>query len=164
MLTHMLALPAAEAVRLLRAETDAERGQPELDTCAWKEYIIQERADVDLVTELSTLSIEPRVERDYWVLKVTVERALGPLRPEDEGSLARMDMTPDEFEAAFRSPGRKHVTVRLEVETTAARKHFDRWLADMRSRHPSAPAGRTRRKKAETGMSGAPASAARAAS
>jgi hypothetical protein len=133
---HILVLPAAEAVRLLRSETIAAERQPELNVCASKEYIIQERGDLDLVTELSTLSIEPRLERGYWVLKITVERALGPLAPRNEDALARRELNVDEFEAEMNAPGRKRILVRLETETAAAKRHFDAWLAEMRARHP----------------------------
>ena len=154
---HILRLPAAEAVGLLRAETETAHGQPELNTSAWKEYVIKEELhrdadethqaeDYDRVTSIATLNIEPRLERDYWVLKVVVERRLGLVKPRDEDALARMDMTLDEFEAELRSPGRKRMTVRLAVETAAAKRHFDHWLAEMRSRHPGKK--RTKRRRA----------------
>jgi hypothetical protein len=156
MLSYILAVPAPEIVRLFRAEYEAAEGQPELDVSRWKEYAIEEgfagganaapeAAKSDLVTAVSTLSIEPRVEHDYWALQVTVERVLGPLADcEDEVVLYR-ELTLDELEAEFQAPGRKRAKVRLDVSTPAARQHFDRWLADMRTRHPEPAAAGGRR-------------------
>jgi hypothetical protein len=70
---RILNLAAADVVRLLRAETEAAHGQPELDVSAWRDYVIEEDFDraafdihskeLDLVTEVAILNIEPRVER-----------------------------------------------------------------------------------------------------
>lgn len=167
--TYILILPGAEVVRLLRAETVAAFGQPEINMSAWKEYLIEEkfepgtpgiheRGDYDLVTAVAVLNIEPRVERNYWVLKVIIERPLGSLGPQDEAQLARMEMTLDEFEADMRSAGRKRITVRLVVETSDARQHFDLWLTDLRSRHPrEARSSRSQRSKGSTATSRAAA-------
>ena len=146
--SYILSLQAPEAVRLLRAETEAALGQPELDICAWKEYVIEEDfdrsaygirdgEDLELVTAVAILSIEPRVERNYWVLEIMVERALGPLTARDEQSLSRTEMTVEKFEVELRATGSKRITVRLEAETAAAKQHFDHWLADIGARHPS---------------------------
>jgi len=152
MKTYILTLPAAEVVHLLRAETEAAHGAPELDIgAAEKEYVIEEDFDrsayglhngeqFDLVTSITTLTIEPRVESGYWILETVIERALGPVRTSQEDELTRKDLTLDEFEAALRAPGRKRVTVRLQLQTSAIRQDFDRWLADMRARHPWKPA------------------------
>jgi hypothetical protein len=147
--SYILSLQAPEAVRLLRTETEAALGQPELDICAWREYVIEEDfdrsaygiqdgEDLELVTALAILTIEPRVERNYWVLQIMVERALGPLTARDEQSLSRTELTVERFEAELRAAGSKRITVRLEAETPAAKQHFDHWLADIRARHPSA--------------------------
>jgi hypothetical protein len=77
------------------------------------------------------------MERDYWVLRVTIERPLGPLSPQEQGVLERKELTLDEFEVELRSADPKEITVRLTSETPTAKRHFDRWLADMRGRHPS---------------------------
>jgi hypothetical protein len=77
MKTYILTLPAAEVVHLLRAETEVAHGAPELDIgAAEKEYVIEEDFDrsaygihdgkqFDLVTSITTLTIEPRVESGY---------------------------------------------------------------------------------------------------
>jgi hypothetical protein len=157
--TYLLAVPAAEAVRLFRAEWEAAYGQPELDISLWKEYVIEEgfaggasaapdARKSDLVTAVSTLSIEPRMERDYWMLQVIVERVLGPLADCEDEVVGFREMTLEEFAAEFGAPGRKLLRVRLDASTPAAKHHFDRWLADMQKRHPAnlpavtaAPAG-----------------------
>ncbi len=147
MQTFILKLPAAEVVHLLRAETKAAYGAPELDTAAEKEYVIEEDFDrsayglrdgeeFDLATSMATLTIEPRVESGYWILETIVERALGPVRTSQEDELARTELTLDEFAAELRSPGRKRVNVRLSVQTPGVRQDFDRWLGEMRARHP----------------------------
>lgn len=147
MKTYILKLPAAEIVRLLRAETKAAHGAPELHTAAEKEYIIEEDFDrraygihdgeeFDLATAIATLTIEPRVEAGYWILETVIERALGPVRTSEEDELTRKELTLDEFEAELGAPGRKRVFVRLSVQTAAVRKDFDRWLDEMHARHP----------------------------
>ncbi len=156
MTTVILGLSAAEVVYLLRAETEAAKGAPELDIGApQKEYIIEEDFDrsayglrdgkqFDLVTSITTLTIEPRVESGFWILETVIERALGPIAISQEDELTRKDLTLDEFEGELGSPERKRVTVRLHVQTSAARQDFDRWLADMRTRHPWKPAAQLR--------------------
>ncbi|MGB8365072.1 MAG: hypothetical protein ACLQUZ_10080 [Rhizomicrobium sp.] len=147
MKTFILALPASEVVRLLRAETTAALGQPELNTTCGKDYVIEEDFDraaydindgeeYDLVTSVATLTIEPRVESGYWILAAAVERVLGPLHVSQEDDLAPAELTLDAFEAELRASGHKHVIVRLTAETSAVRQDFERWLADMRARHP----------------------------
>jgi hypothetical protein len=151
MRTYILKLPAAEVVHLLRAETEAAHGAPELDIGApEKEYLIEEEFDrspyglhdgqeFDLVTSITTLTIEPRVESGYWILEAVIMRALGPIPTSQERALVRKELTLDEFEAELRAAGQKRVTVRLQVQTPAVRQDFDRWLADMRTRHPWKP-------------------------
>jgi hypothetical protein len=147
MKTFILRLPAAEVVHLLRTETTAAYGAPELHTAAEKEYVIEEDFDrsaygihdgeeFDLVISIATLTIEPRVESGYWILETFVERALGLLRTSQEDELTRRELTLDEFEAELRSPGRKRVSVRLYVETSDVKQDFDQWLREMRARHP----------------------------
>lgn len=148
--TYMLTLPVAEIAGLLRAETRAAHGQPELNTSAWREYVIEKGfkgraygiygfSRGDLVVEVSTLSIEPRVERDYWILQAIVERPVGPLSEVSEDVMGYAELTFDAFEAALHARGRKRTKARLDVETPAARRHFDRWLAEMRHRHGREP-------------------------
>lgn len=147
MKTFVLKLPAEEVIHLLRAETAAAYGAPELDITSEKDYIVEEDFDrsaygvregehVDLVTSIATLAIEPRVEAGYWILETVVERALGLLRPPQEDELARTELNLDEFEAELRAPGSKRVSVRLYVETPDVKQDFDRWLGEMQARHP----------------------------
>lgn len=143
----VLSLPATEVVRLLRAETEAAFGQPELNIGCVIDYIVEEDFDrtlydisdakqFDLVTSVATLSIEPRVERGYWILSVIVERKLGPMRTSEEGEFSPNELTIDEFEAQLHAPGDKRVIVRLTIETPEVRQDFDDWLAGMEARHP----------------------------
>jgi outer membrane lipoprotein SlyB len=148
MRTYVLALSGEEIIHLLRAETDTAHGAPELDIGApEKEYLIEEDFDraayglrggeqFDLVTSVTTLTIEPRVESGYWILETTVERSLGPILKSQEDQYVRETMSLDEFEVELRSPGPKRTDVHLHVQTAEARQDFDRWLADMRTRHP----------------------------
>ena len=147
MKTFIPRLSAPEVVHLLRAETKAAYGAPELHTAAEKEYIVEKDFDrsaygihngeeFDLVTSIATLTIEPRVEMGYWILETVVKRALGLLRTSQEYELTRRELTLDEFEAELRSPGPKEVRVRLYVETPDVKQDFDQWLGEMRARHP----------------------------
>jgi outer membrane lipoprotein SlyB len=150
MKTFILDLTAEEVVHLLRAETESAYGQPELDTGAEKDYVIEENFDrgaygirdgeeFDLARSEAILTIEPRVEMGYWILEADVERALGPVRISEEDKLVRQDLTLDEFENELHAPGQKQVIVRLYAQTPEARRDFDRWLTDMRTRHPWNP-------------------------
>jgi len=141
-------LSAAEVVHLLRAEMESAHGAPELNIgAAEKEYVIEEDFDrsaygiqdgeqFDLVKSITTLTVEPRVESGYWILETVIERQLGPILISQLDELTRKDLTLDAFEVALRAPGKKRVTVRLIVETSDIKQDFDRWLADMRARHP----------------------------
>lgn len=150
MSTFILSLPASEVVRLLKTETKEALGQPELNTTCCMDYIIEEDFDralydiedskeFDLVTSVATLTIEPRVERGYWILSVVVERELGPTRVSEEDEFGPAELTLNQFEAKLDAAGKKRVTVRLVVETLDVRHDFDRWLADMQARHPAPP-------------------------
>jgi hypothetical protein len=148
MKTYILGLAAAEVVHLLRAETEAAHGAPELDIGApEREYVIEENFDreayglhdgeqFDLVTSITTLTIEPRVESGYWILETVIERPLGPIPTAQEDELVRKNPTLDDFEAELWAPGQKRVAVRLHVQTSTVKHDFDRWLTDMRARHP----------------------------
>ena len=151
MKTFILKLPADDVVRLLRAETESAKGQPELNTCIEKDFVIEEDFDrgafgihdgeeFDLAQSEAMLTIEPRVEMGYWILETSVKRPLGPVNVSEEDTLVRQDLTLDDFEAELHAPGQKRVTVRLHAQTSEARSDFDRWLADMRARHPATSA------------------------
>ena len=149
MRTYQLTIPGKEIVRLVRAEFAAEGGQPELYQTAWRDYLIEEEFDRDsyglqgrpeysLVTQEAVLAIEPRVERNYWVLKVVVDEMFGPRVADEEQAMVGADLTLDEFEKGFLSSGHGKVTVRLETQTVEAKRHFDDWLNALRIRHPNA--------------------------
>ena len=143
----ILTASASEITYLLRAETEAAHGQPELNTTCEKDYIIDEDFDhraygirpeerCDLVTSIATLTIEPRRESGYWVLSVIVERAFGLVSTSEEDDMTPAKLTLDEFDLELRSVGQKKLTVRVDTQTPAVKQNFDDWLADMRARHP----------------------------
>lgn len=153
----LLRLSPLEMVRLLQAEFKAANRQPELAVTASIEYVFdeadrhskrsEENYKLDRVTEFGLLAVEPRVERDYWILRIAFERPLG-LLPQNRHGLTHRDLTLDEFEVALRACERKQITVRLDSETRAAKQHFTRWLAEMRTHHRS---GRGRKVKHVSG-------------
>lgn len=139
-------LSAVELIYLLRDETRTA-GVPSLYIAAQKEYLFQEDYDraayglknaieFDLVNSIARLTVEPWVESGYWILDVTIECALGPIRTSQQDKLVRRDLTLDDFEQELLAPGPKQINIGLEVETPAVKNDFDRWLADMRLRHP----------------------------
>lgn len=143
---YLLKMTPQEAVHILRAETECALGAPELNTSAEKEYEIEEDFDFGaygldhggdsiLVRSMATLNIEPRVERNYWVLEVTVARTLGLLPVARESDFSHTELSLAEFEAELQSAGAKRTAVRLIVETPEAKKHFDDWLAEMNRKH-----------------------------
>ena len=150
MKVFILALSGLEVLHLLNAERASAGGEPELKVTCEKDFIIEESFDhsqygirgdawFDLATSIATLTIEPRRESGYWILSVTVERALGLVRSLDTRDMTPRQLTLSEFENELCSARRKEVTVRLEVQTSDIKQDFDRWLADMRTRHPWNP-------------------------
>lgn len=146
--THTLRLPPADVVRWLRAEMESENGQPDFDLAISKEHITKSkfggaargggrRVRIDVVTEFAVLTVDPHLERDYWVLRVEVEIPLGLHSHHEKAGLGRRDLTLDEFERELNAPTTKQIKVRLETETATSRRHFHRWLLEMRKRHPS---------------------------
>ena len=142
-----LRISARELVRLLRAEIVSANNQPELNLTISKEhrrkgdfrqgtFTPNGEPDFDFVSEFALLTIEPRRERDTWILKIEVETPIGRRSHYDEYGLKRRDLTLDEFEEELRDPMMKRVAVRLATESAAAREHFDQWLAEMRTHHP----------------------------
>ena len=142
-----LRISARELVRLLRAEIVSANNQPELNLTISKEhrrkgdfrqgtFTPNGEPDFDFVSEFALLTIEPRRERDAWILKIEVETPIGRRSHYDEYGLKRRDLTLDEFEEELRDPMMKRVAVRLATESAAAREHFDQWLAEMRTHHP----------------------------
>jgi hypothetical protein len=150
MATYVLHIPPKEVVRVVRAETNAAGGQPELYENAWQDYVIEEDYDrraygledgeqYDLVSVDAVLKIEPRLEQNYWVLTVEAKKQIGPRVIEDENGLIGAELTLEEFEANFLSPGDCEVVVRLQTQTPEAKKHFDSWWAGIGERHPHEP-------------------------
>lgn len=150
MATYVLHIPPKEVVRVVRAETDATGGQPELYENAWQDYVIEEDYDrraygledgeqYDLVSVDAVLKIEPRLEQNYWVLSVEAQKQIGPRVIEDEAGLIGAELTLEEFEANFLTPGDSDVVVRLNAQTPEAKKHFDSWWAGIRERHSREP-------------------------
>jgi CBS domain-containing protein len=145
--TRILRISASEVVRSLRDEIASTNSQPELNLTISKEYVrkkaprgrtrsADQGPQLDLVNGFALLTIEPRRERDYWVLRVEVETPVGLRSPYDEHGLASRSLTMDEFDEELRSLKDKRIRLRLDAETPAARNHFDRWLSEMRKRHP----------------------------
>lgn len=141
----ILKLPLKEIINLVRFEFTQAYGAPELNMTARREYLIeedfdhkayglQEEHDFDLVTSISTLTIEPRVESGYWVLESVIEESLGAVRRIDEYLMTPSVLSFDEFEKIFQQQAHNVITVRLITQTQSAKKNFDYWLADLRAR------------------------------
>lgn len=145
MRSHVLDLSANEIVDLLRAETRANLGQPELDLTLEKEYLVESRLRpgravdaLERAASVATLTVEPRVELGFWVLEISLRKAIdAPSAPEALGP-ARAELSLDEFAAELLAPGAKHEIVRLYAVSPEAREHFERWLADLRARRAGA--------------------------
>lgn len=145
--SRILALDAFEAAGLVRAQLADDRDAQDYYVDAWKEYVAEEEfdrkaydipdgAEYDLVTAVATLTFEPRVGLNCWILTVTAEAALGPITRREEDKLARAELTPDEFLSELKPSANKRLTVRLDAETPLAKQDFYRWLAAMRARQP----------------------------
>ena len=161
MSTRNLRISPREIVRLLRAEILSADNQPELNLTSSKEYrrkgdfrhsthTPNREPEFDFVTGFALLTIEPRRERDVWVLRVEVETPIGRRSHYDEYGLEHRLLTLDEFEGALHDPKRKRTTVRLSTESPAGREHFEYWLAEMRTRHPRHSEKNRRRNKEPT--------------
>jgi hypothetical protein len=146
MLTYILPIPAPEVVRLLQAAVKAAHGQPELYHNAWEDYLIEEDFDrlrygitnggeYSLVSLDAVLNIEPRLEQNYWVLRVIVHKELGPQQIDDTAALIGVTLPLEQFES-FLADNPGAASVRLDVATRFAKQHFDAWLAEQWQRHP----------------------------
>lgn len=146
--THSLRIPADDVVRVVRAEIDTKRGQPEFQANAYRDYLMEEdynraashlsaKSEEYFVTEESVLNVETRPERNYWVLSVVIHKELGFRLIEDESALLGAPLMLDEFEAALRACPGASVSVRLEASTPQAKAHFETWWADLAARHPA---------------------------
>lgn len=146
-LTYLLGTPGQEVVRLLQVEIETTHGQPELYHSAWKDYLVEEDfdrqsyglsdgEDYSLVSMDAVLNIEPRLEQNYWVLRVVAHKELGPRQSSDAGALIGATLTLDQFKAFLQDKGNA-ASVRLDVTTPFARQHLDAWLAEQRLRRPA---------------------------
>ena len=82
------------------------------------------------------VDVEPRVERNYWILQVRNRDVLGLRRTSEEDAyLDETGMNLDAFEAQFISPSKGEITVRLLTETREAKEHFDDWFARFKAKH-----------------------------
>lgn len=143
---YTLDIPGREIARWIQEEKAEKGGEIDFFEGARVEYAIDEdfdRAawglhdgeDYDLVSFKAVLDVEPRLERNYWILSVTVEDVLGPRQVTEEEPYAPRELTLEEFISEFLSLAEGTVTVKVWTETPQARKHFDDWLASMRARH-----------------------------
>jgi hypothetical protein len=147
---YSLRLPPEEIIRVIKAEIAATSGAPEFYVYANADFIIEEDYDrdvygvrnasqYDLVMSESVLGIEPRIERNYWILSVIVRKVIGPRIIADENSFIGSPLSLDEFAARLANPEGGSVRVRLEIETPLAKSHFDAWWAELAARHPHEP-------------------------
>lgn len=147
MASYMLRLSPREVIRVVRAELMTTGGAPELYLDAWSDFLIEEDFDRaayglrddtqhDLVTSEAVLNIEPRLERNYWVLSIIAHRVIGPQIIGDENSYIGEPLSLDEFEGRFVAADPGRAVVRLATETPAAKAHFDAWWAEIAARHP----------------------------
>jgi hypothetical protein len=140
MLTYILPTRPEEVVRLLKAEIAATHGQPELCYSVWEDYLIKEHLDCrslggrngedyDLVSADAVLNIEPRLEQNYWMLKVVAHRDVGPQKICDAAALIGAKLTLEQFEAVLGDRD-KVVTVRLDVSKnrSPARTSIHGWM------------------------------------
>lgn len=146
MSTYLLRLSPGEVIRVLRAEIAATEGAPELYIEAHSDFLIEEDYDRaayglrddnrhDLVTSEAMLTIEPRLEQNYWVLSIVAHKVLGPQIIGDEESFIGSPISLDEFEARFVAADPGRVSVRLSTQTPLAKAHFDAWWAQIAARH-----------------------------
>lgn len=146
--TRILRLSATELVRLLRKEMESENGHPDFDLAISKEYVTNSKFDdaargrgrhakMGVITESALLTVDPHLERDYWVLRVEVDIPIGLHSRHEKTGLTRRDLTLDEFERELTTPMAKTIRVRLDTETATSHQHFRRWLTEMRKRHSS---------------------------
>ncbi len=122
-------------------------GPPDFYVNAWKQYRLQEEFDpsayeithpeqYDLVSVVAGIDIEPRVERNYWVLQVRIRDTIGLRRILDEHPYrSESGMKLDTFKKQFLSPPSGDIGVRVLAETRAAKDHFDAWLARFKAKH-----------------------------
>lgn len=136
----------AEILGWIKADKEHDGGFLEYFVGAHKDFALEEEfdrtafdldvpEDYDLVTATAELSIEPRVERNYWILQVRVKSEVGPCRQCNEDNYAPDELSPEEFEREFLGACPGCVSVFLGAETAEARRHFDDWLETMRARH-----------------------------
>ncbi len=147
MSSYLLRLSPQEIMRVVRAELMATGGAPELYIDAYSDFLIEEDFDRaayglrgetqhDLVTSEAVLTIEPRLEQNYWVLSIVAHKVIGPQIIGDENSYIGAPISLDEFEERFVTADPGRVSVRLATETPTAKAHFDAWWTEIAARHP----------------------------
>jgi hypothetical protein len=136
---------AEDIVRWLKEES--ESGSLEFYVNAWKQYRLEEEfdrskyavehpEDFDLVSVVAGVDVEPRVERNYWVLQVRIRDVIGLRRTSEEDAyLDEAAMNLDAFAAQFIGPSKGEISVRLLAETREAKGHFDDWFASFMAKH-----------------------------
>jgi len=143
---YVLDISGREVVRWVKEEKSEEGGHLDFYETAEVEYSLEEEfdreaygihdgEDYDLVSFKAVLDIEPRVERNYWILQVQVTEFLGPRHRIEEEPLASRELTVEEFESEFLPLAEAAVTVKVWTETPNAKEHFNDWFARMKSKH-----------------------------
>lgn len=143
---HSLRLSPETVIRLIKAEIKEAGGQPELYVSAHRDYRIEEYFDRaayglandnqhDLVSEEAVLSVEPRVEQNYWILSIVAHKKIGPRVIGPENALSGVPLSIAEFCSTFVDPGTYKINVQLAADTPQAHEHFDRWWAELKARH-----------------------------
>jgi hypothetical protein len=89
--------------------------------------------DVDAIVAVGTVEIRPTASTESWLLRVQVEDSLGDRLPEDESAPeGPEEIDLEEFWAEFIAPGRGAAYAQLFIETPAARRQFDRFVARLK--------------------------------
>lgn len=86
-------------------------------------------------TERGILTVEPLVERDYWVLQLTAERDLRSSGEASEAFDPSPRMSVDDFVADFLATPDTRSRVSVAVENDRASRAFDTWLHQIKQRH-----------------------------
>jgi hypothetical protein len=94
-------------------------------------YGLHDGTDRDLVTVIGILEIEPHVEHNYWVLRVRVQRELGPQPASQEKSLVSRPIDLETFREEFLQGQNPAPEVTLLAQTDEARQHFEDWFAEI---------------------------------
>lgn len=89
-----------------------------------------------VASEIGRLSLEPLVERDYWVLEIRIKKVVGTrARASDDAFVGVEPVSFAEFKQEFVAEGGERRLVRLTAETPAAATKFREWRAEMEAKH-----------------------------